>query len=189
MLGFDGPLIIHVGQCGIQLGSAMWRQLARLDEMLYNNEVPPTPRAILVDTEPKPMAVMPHDARVKQGLLFRDQLCITDRTARGRGGSWAMRYADDSSEFLEQIENTLRREIECDPVWELGWHAPHRYSDRSVDVIIVHSLAGGTGSGLGSKVMEMTRGQLGRQGLLAAVSVVADPVGGSPMRVRKRYDS
>ncbi|KAF4705193.1 hypothetical protein FOZ62_018992, partial [Perkinsus olseni] len=86
----------------------------------------------------------------------------------GRGGSWAMGYADNSPEFLEQIENTLRREIE--------------YSDHSVDVIIVHSLAGGTGSGLGSRVMEMTRGQLGRQGLLAAVSVVADPVGGSPMR-------
>ncbi|KAF4735707.1 hypothetical protein FOZ63_002834, partial [Perkinsus olseni] len=184
MLGSDGPLIVHVGQCGIQLGSAMWRQLAGLDDMLYNNEVPATPRAILIDTEPKPMTAMRRDARVKQGLLFGDQLCITDRTARGRGrgGSWAMGYADNSQEFLEQIENTLRREIECDPIWELDRHASHRYSDHSVDVIIVHSLAGGTGSGLGSRVMEMTRGQLGRQGLLAAVSVVADPVGGSPMR-------
>ncbi|KAF4667064.1 hypothetical protein FOL47_003790 [Perkinsus chesapeaki] len=114
------------------------------------------------------MEIMRRQAKLKSGIFFRDQLCVSDSSARGRGGSWAMGYNDNDIQLLERIEDTLRREIE--------------YSDRTTDAVVVHSMAGGTGSGLGSRVMEMLRDQLGHNGLLAAISVVADPTGGSPLR-------
>eukprot|EP00667_Euglena_gracilis_P010691 EG_transcript_10899 len=161
-------LVVHVGQCGNQLAAAFWPQLHEQwqrggggrNALLHNGRA----RAVFVDTEPKVVAQ----------LLAQDrhQLILPDNVVHeqgGRGNNWAMGYfgprwarrkAPPKQQFslhsgggnAEPEPSDLvframaRIERECE-----------RAGDALEGVLVLHSLAGGTGSGLGCRLTECIR--------------------------------
>lgn len=161
-------IFVQIGQCGNQVGDALWSMLEKhhekeaMHKFFRSNGAP---RCILVDTEPK----------VIQSILNSSQYGtkINPESVHyqqyGRGNNWAMGYhgrkrlenyqpfqmvathqyhssynqEDTPDSFFEEIMNSIRKELErldyCDGIY------------------FIHSLAGGTGSGMSSRLLEMTR--------------------------------
>ena len=59
----------------------------------------------------------------------------------GAGNNWALGYEMASGKFMRVTLNCIRRELEA--------------CDKPAVLTFIHSLAGGTGSGLGKKVPNM----------------------------------
>lgn len=102
-------------------------------------------RCVCVDSETK---VINHNYRedTRSGRLYREGNMISGQ--RGRGNNWALGYHGLNGEteemsLLHRAMETVRKEIErC---------------DNYAGTIVVHSLTGGTGSGLGSRLVERIR--------------------------------
>lgn len=109
------------------------------DGMGYEGK-PLSARAVCLDTEPK---VIDECLRLShaQGLWAYDPKSIAYRHG-GAGNNWALGYAMAEGEFLETSLNCIRRQAER--------------SDGSC-LVFLHSLAGGTGSGLGTRITEACR--------------------------------
>jgi hypothetical protein len=158
-------LLITSGQCGNQLGATLnaklFNELSRAPEHtpdldiyfrggdssinLFTSEKGHTqrgkytPRTVCIDTEPKvindivnkpvqsgqPWAYDPHSVVYRHG---------------GAGNNWAVGYQMCSGEFLEECLDKVSREME--------------HCDVSPVITIVQSVAGGTGSGLGTAMTE-----------------------------------
>ena len=69
--------------------------------------------------------------------LFDPHQYIT--SASGSGNNWAVGYSEYGQEYQDQIMESIRKESE--------------FCDALQSFYIVHSLGGGTGSGLGSRVL------------------------------------
>ena len=145
-------VFLHVGQAGNEIGAAYWS--------LAGSEKPPKrwlfdecerARCVLVDTEPKVVRgvvrtlgadkIHPRCALVEQG---------------GRGNNWAMGYhgVNARNGIAEAALEALRWQWErCD--WCGG-------------LVLCHSVGGGTGSGLGSLLMQEVRDAYPRHYLTAA---------------------
>ncbi|XP_063994953.1 tubulin epsilon chain-like [Diachasmimorpha longicaudata] len=172
---------VQVGQCGNQIGSAFWplvlheygietssggvNQLKiqkdyakNIDDLseAFNSffHVPETSgkfsfsklsdltasnvkaRAILIDMEDSVVS------RFRQGNLknlFDDTCTVTNYP--GSGNNWAEGYYSHGRAYKEKIEETLRRSVErCDNL--------HGF-------LLMHSLGGGTGSGLGTATLKL----------------------------------
>ncbi|XP_065842239.1 tubulin delta chain-like [Oscarella lobularis] len=136
---------LFVGQCGNQLG------LEYLNTVLGKSNFSETPvyrhydgklRTIHVDSEPK---VTQSLLKSRTGRLLRRENVLN--TKRGRGSNWALGYYDNvenvGESLAERTIDSLRREAErC---------------DAFTGCIVTHSLSGGTGSGLGSRLVETIR--------------------------------
>ncbi|KAJ1330361.1 tubulin beta-1 chain [Batrachochytrium salamandrivorans] len=153
--------IIHVqvGQCGNQIGGKFWEVICeehgideagqykgdsplQLERMpVYFNEGQGgrfVPRCVLVDLEPGTMDSIRGSPR---GNMFRPDSFVYGQS--GAGNNWAKGYYTDGAELVESILDIVRREADaCDSLQ--GFQ-------------IVHSLGGGTGSGLGSLVLSKIR--------------------------------
>jgi hypothetical protein len=70
-------------------------------------------------------------------------LVSSQTTHEGAGNNWGQGYEMCSGDFLASAMDGVRREVEL--------------SDSCPYILTCHSLAGGTGSGLGSKVSEQMR--------------------------------
>jgi hypothetical protein len=218
--------VIHVGQCGNQLGNAFWRLAADASDTAARTPIappltkksggvlkpartgtPPLPmlytdclfhrasrraRCILVDTEPKVIRSVlrnQYDAaswRLEPAHIHYEQ--------SGRGNNWAMGYnlqthqrnvlpsksdtaslvgvattrtakhklrlaaaaTESKRELVELVMESLRREIEA--------------VDAYRGTMLMHSLGGGTGAGLGCRLLETIRDTY-PQSYLGAVSV------------------
>lgn len=135
-------VFLHVGQCGNQVGIPFWKRAAK-DENVKNGRTflheDGTQRSLHIDSEPKVIAKINKTNTVrKKNLVFG---------RRGRGTNWALGYngllKKGEDHIVEDTMEMLRKEIEgCDS-----------YSG----CILMHSLSGGTGSGLGSRLCEMVR--------------------------------
>ena len=145
-------VFVNTGQCGNQLGTAL---LGSLHEHLHadhpahwgcffrrasNNSTKAYARAVCIDTEPK--VVTQCVERVNngggRGWLY-DVKRVVYRHG-GAGNNWAMGYAMCSGEFLDASLDSIRAELErC---------------DRPPTLILTHSVAGGTGSGCGTRLTE-----------------------------------
>jgi len=155
--------IIHlqVGQCGNQVGCAMWSELLkehslgtdgkvigkradadvadRLEKVgVYFNETGNSerfaPRAILVDLEPGTIDVV-------KGLEFGKTFKQDDQVFgnNGAGNNWAKGHYTEGAELVEQVIDRIRKNFEsCD--------CPQGFQ-------ICHSLGGGTGSGMGTLLL------------------------------------
>jgi len=164
---------IQVGQCGNQVGRAFWESVtkehclkddgkfdaddprAKADDdgdqnpdvlenisVYFNsNQVtgPATlatfsPRAVLVDLEPGTMDVMKNSPL---GATFKpDNMC---NGANGAGNNWAKGHYTEGAELVEQCLDRIRIEVEqCE--------APQGFQ-------LMHSLGGGTGSGMGTLLL------------------------------------
>lgn len=96
-------------------------------------------RAVCLDTEPKVVNECLQRTMNSKHRWTYDQKCITYRHG-GAGNNWAMGYEMCSGDFLEAAMDSIRRELE--------------HCDVSPCLILTHSVAGGTGSGLGTRITE-----------------------------------
>ncbi|KAG2453739.1 hypothetical protein HYH02_001950 [Chlamydomonas schloesseri] len=217
-------ITIQVGQCGNQVGQALFERLAAQAAAVPSSWTGPgdlafagtelfrvgpegrrRARAVLVDTEPKVVnSVLSAD---RDGIFSRQQ-CYLGQS--GRGNNWAFGYnqinasaaaggatpyskpaagwqrsggsalgpawvsstaTEDPSlaEFriLEHIYDGIRKEAE--------------EADACPNFLLIHSLAGGSGSGLGSRLLEHVRQEF-PLAALAAASVAPRLAGDTPMQ-------
>ncbi|ODQ62239.1 hypothetical protein WICANDRAFT_60307 [Wickerhamomyces anomalus NRRL Y-366-8] len=149
-------LTLQIGQCGNQVGQQFWSQLCnehgigpdgmttvegmREDETNIffnsNDDKRFTPRALLVDLEPGVIS----DIKSKTNNLFNDRNIHLSSTGSSAGNIWSKGYdyAESQNElFLEMIDRELDS---CDNLEAFQ---------------LIHSVAGGTGSGVGSYFLEI----------------------------------
>ncbi|ODV73785.1 gamma-tubulin [Cyberlindnera jadinii NRRL Y-1542] len=149
-------ITLQVGQCGNQVGQQFWSQLCRehaigadgltttddkrTDEtnvfFQSNDDKRFTPRALLVDLEPGVI----NDIRSTTSNLFNHRNIHQSSSGLGAGNIWSKGYdyADTEKEyFLETIDRELDS---CDNLEAFQ---------------LLHSVAGGTGSGVGSYLLEL----------------------------------
>ncbi len=149
-------ITLQCGQCGNQIGMEFWKQLClehgiskegtleefataggdRKDVFFYQaDDEQYIPRALLFDLEPR---VLNH---VQQTLprLFNQENIYQHPSGGGAGNNWAMGYS-----MAEHVQEELMEMID-------------READGSESLegfLVCHSIAGGTGSGMGSFLLE-----------------------------------
>jgi tubulin beta len=150
---------LHVGQCGNQIGAKFWEvisgehgidtsgnyngnsdlQLERIN--VYFNEGRGgryVPRAILTDLEPGTLDSIRAGPNVR---LFRPDSFIFGQT--GSGNNWLKGHYNEGAELAEPVLDVVRKEAErCDCLQ--GFQ-------------VTHSLSGGTGSGMGTLLLQKLR--------------------------------
>lgn len=160
---------IHVGQCGNQIGVALWQSLleeyaerfrgskseknpvydSSMASVFCNTDISSgellgigshvsklRARAVLVDMEEN---VISQSLRSSIGDIFDSRQIVSDIS--GSGNNWACAYMHYGQVHGEAILDTIRREVElCD--------------EQCDAFLITGSIMGGTGSGLGSYILE-----------------------------------
>jgi len=150
-------ITLQVGQCGNQVGMEFWKKLSaehginssgiledfateggdRKDVFFYPADDDHfIPRAILVDLEPR---VVGHIQSSPYGNLFNPENIYLSPDGSGAGNNWANGYAQ-AEKFAEEIFEMVDREADN--------------SDSLEGFYLTHSIAGGTGSGAGSYLLE-----------------------------------
>jgi len=141
---------VGVGQCGNQLSRNFWEcalversQCKQLDIPYYDESSlfhttfssGLRARSILVDTEP---AVVNETLRSPLGKFYNQQSQTIFKMS-GSGNNFACGFFEYGQELSESFLETLQHQVEaCDSLQALG---------------IFHSIGGGTGSGLGTKLL------------------------------------
>jgi len=157
-------ITIQVGQCGNQIGLRFW-DLALQEHAKYNKtclydealssffrntderrsdfDLPTgsqigslKARAVIVDTESGVINNKILNGDLKE--LFDVKQCVSDQS--GAGNNWAQGHFEYGPMYKEEIEEKVRKEVErCDSLQGF---------------FFLHSLGGGTGSGLGSYIIK-----------------------------------
>eukprot|EP00802_Teleaulax_amphioxeia_P014249 Tamp_14311.p1 GENE.Tamp_14311~~Tamp_14311.p1 ORF type:complete len:473 (-),score=83.66 Tamp_14311:101-1519(-) len=155
-----------VGQCGNQIGAAAYGALhaerplpgerALFDEGGHA-------RAVLVDGEAKVIGALFREAG---GPFSRANAFAEDS---GRGNNWALGYYGPraGNRIVDRAMEALRRQLEASDAYRGG--------------MIFHSLCGGTGAGLGSRMMEEMRDELAASPLVST-TVLPFAVGELPLQ-------
>jgi len=150
-------ITLCVGQCGNQIGSEFWKQITaehgiqpngvpeefaldgddRKDVFFYEaDDARFVPRALLLDLEPRVV----HGIQSSQHRdLFNPENIFVSKEGGGAGNNWASGYRQ-ASENAELLADMLDREADN--------------SDSLEGFVLTHSIAGGTGSGMGSYILE-----------------------------------
>lgn len=149
---------LQVGQCGNQIGTEYWKQLCREHNIGYDGSLLPsdteahdakevffyesddgryTPRALLLDLEPRVINGI-QGGEIRR--LFNPENVFLSVHGGGAGNNWASGY-HQGEESSEDILDMLDREA--------------GYADSLEGFQLTHSIAGGTGSGLGSHLLEL----------------------------------
>ena len=143
-------IFVDTGQCGNQLGCSILDSLyqhlqhdpshveAFFRTSNCKSETRRYARAVSIDTEPKVINECLQRVKDRKSWLF-DSKSVVYRHG-GAGNNWALGYEMCSGEFLETAINCIRRELEM--------------CDRPPSLLITHSVAGGTGSGCGTRITE-----------------------------------
>ncbi|CAD6923785.1 unnamed protein product [Tilletia controversa] len=153
-------ITIHAGQCGNQVGAQFWEHLCRdhgiakdgtledfasdsasagdrKDVFFYQaDDDHYVPRAILVDLEPR---VINSILSGPYKNLYNPENIYTSKTGGGAGNNWAAGYAA-GEKIADELIEIIEREADG--------------SDSLEGFMLLHSIAGGTGSGLGSFLLE-----------------------------------
>ena len=161
---------IQLGQCGNQIGSQFFKTVygdatsslkpgswsnptayhdASLEKFFSISEPKPTKtsslsipqlqaRSVLVDMETKVVQQMLSEAR-RNGSWSYDEKCVYTQK-KGSGNNWASGYCKHGGQASEELLEMVQRQVErC---------------DRLDGFLVLMSVAGGTGSGIGAKVTE-----------------------------------
>jgi tubulin delta len=97
-------------------------------------------RALLVDMEEKVVLKSIEDSKKSQNWSYENSNKFVKES--GAGNNWAYGYCRLSQEVISGISELIRKEME---------QGPYSSSSSSISsFLLLHSLAGGTGSGLGS---------------------------------------
>ncbi|KAK3571837.1 hypothetical protein QTP86_020468 [Hemibagrus guttatus] len=163
-------VVLQVGQCGNQLGLDWWKLVTKKSNQ-HKKRCPFSSRngdlaAVCVDTEPK---VLRKAYEFVKNREIRQSNIIEGKG--GRGGNWAYGYYGGRGEgdngLLKHTMEALRREAER--------------QDYYGGTVLLHSLTGGTGSGLGARLCEEIREEF-PVGHILTVSVVPHQSGESPLQ-------
>ncbi|XP_076369452.1 tubulin delta chain-like [Tachypleus tridentatus] len=158
-------VVCQFGQCGNQLGCEFFNNIyydishknspticsSRIRRNLYkssyrffhddNEGKLPVARAVMVDMEPK--VIREIQRRSSKGGTWKYPDSSTFMRQEGAANNWAKGYLKHGEEATEMILSLIRKEVErCD--WLTG-------------LVPIMSLAGGTGSGLGTRVVVAIR--------------------------------
>lgn len=150
-------ITLQVGQCGNQIGNEFWKKLcsehAISSEGVLNEDVIKStddrkdvffyqaddnhyiPRAILIDLEPRVI----NSIKENYGKLYNPENIFLHKEGGGAGNNWAAGYSC-GKKIEETLFDIIEREAEG--------------SDSLEGFLLCHSIAGGTGSGLGSYLLE-----------------------------------
>lgn len=149
-------ITLQVGQCGNQIGMEFWKQLClehgiskngiledfathggdRKDVFFYQaDDQQYIPRSLLIDLEPR---VLSH-VQAELPRLFNQENIYQHPEGGGAGNNWANGY-DIGGQVQEEIMDMIDREADG--------------SESLEGFIMTHSIAGGTGSGMGSRMLE-----------------------------------
>ncbi|KAL5993548.1 Tubulin gamma-1 chain [Asimina triloba] len=150
-------ITLQVGQCGNQIGMEFWKQLClehgiskegiledfatqggdRKDVFFYQaDDQHYIPRALLIDLEPRVInGIQNSDYR---NLYNHENIYVSDHGG-GAGNNWASGY-HQGEQVEEDIMDMVDREADG--------------SDSLEGFVLCHSIAGGTGSGMGSYLLE-----------------------------------
>ena len=156
MMQTEGSVSLLVGQCGIQVGDTIFDELSTSfgeqgkdgsQNSIFFDENK-TARAILVDTEAKVVASTFARSRARNWKYFNGRDTGMDDVSVVRQGgaanNWAYGYRDAKNKVVaEQATMRVRKQVES--------------MDRLCGFNIVSSAAGGTGSGVGTKLNEDLR--------------------------------
>lgn len=96
-------------------------------------------RSVLIDMEE---GVLGQIKRSVIGEIFDDEQIISSNS--GSGNNWAVGYSNYGNLYREEIMDAIRRQVE--------------FCDALSSFVVISSLGGGTGSGLGSFVGEQLVG-------------------------------
>ncbi|KRX08223.1 Tubulin/FtsZ, GTPase domain [Pseudocohnilembus persalinus] len=150
-------ITLQVGQCGNQIGMEFWKQLCkehgiskdgileeyatqtddRKDVFFYQaDDEHYIPRSLLIDLEP---GVINSILKSDYSQLYNPENIYVSNEKKGAGNNWADGYSQASS-IHEDIIDMIDREADG--------------SDSLEGFVMTHSIAGGTGSGLGSFLLE-----------------------------------
>lgn len=165
-------VFLHVGQCGNQIGFQFWKQMLNEVEKGADtafDRYTGMARAIMVDSEPKVVRFPFKDRSNPLYPSLNPDNCIEQND--GRGNNWAMGYRDapvgSTPPLCELTMNSHRKEVErC---------------DMYRGTVMMHSVAGGTGSGLGSKLAEKIKEEYPSCFLLTT-SVLPSSQGDTPLQ-------
>ncbi|XP_011866177.1 PREDICTED: tubulin delta chain-like [Vollenhovia emeryi] len=168
-------LTLQFGQCGNQLGRELFSKVAA-DLGSSNTGVPygmnyeyaedtierwfdgiagcgrHYAKAILVDTEEKVVSGVCKDAGASWVYQTGNVVC---QAGGGSANNWAYGYAMSGRCLSHAVLNVARQEIEK--------------LDRSQGFLLLLSSAGGTGSGVGSRVVELLREEYETKAIIAAI--------------------
>jgi tubulin delta len=144
-------LSIQVGQCGNQIGSSFYTSLYEeacskspalsnsiLNTFFHLEKQKTIPNAVLIDMEPK---VVNSCLNLKRPWQFDSSSVFCQQ--EGSGNNWAFGYNMHGVKWKEIILDKIRRNMER--------------SDVLRCVLLFLSLAGGTGSGVGTSIAENVR--------------------------------
>ncbi|CAE6460931.1 gamma tubulin [Rhizoctonia solani] len=171
---------VQLGQCGNQIGSLFWQRLCaehginkdgileewateggdRKDVFFYQaDDEHYIPRAILVDLEPRVInTILTGPYRD----LYNPENIFLSKDGGGAGNNWANGYAS-GERCYEEVMEMIDREAEG--------------SDSLEGFMMMHSIAGGTGSGMGSYLLERLNDKFPKK-LLQTYSVFPNQVDG-----------
>ncbi|GAX73387.1 hypothetical protein CEUSTIGMA_g840.t1 [Chlamydomonas eustigma] len=157
---------LQVGQCGNQVGSEFWRTLCaehgiRKDGVLENSAIQGgdrkdvffyqadddhyIPRALLFDLEPRVIKGI-QNSDLKN--LFNPENAFISKDGGGAGNNWASGFTQGEG-VQETLLDMIDREAE--------------YCDSLEGFTLCHSIAGGTGSGMGSFLLELLSDRYGKK--------------------------
>ncbi|CAC5389692.1 tubulin gamma-1 chain isoform X1 [Mytilus californianus] len=150
-------ITLQLGQCGNQIGMEFWKQLCsehgispegiledfategtdRKDVFFYQaDDEHYIPRAVLLDLEPR---VINSIMNSPYANLYNPENVYLSKHGGGAGNNWASGYTQ-AEKLYEEIFDIIDREADG--------------SDSLEGFVLCHSIAGGTGSGMGSYLLE-----------------------------------
>eukprot|EP00930_Biecheleria_cincta_P036191 TRINITY_DN24830_c0_g1_i1.p1 TRINITY_DN24830_c0_g1~~TRINITY_DN24830_c0_g1_i1.p1 ORF type:complete len:469 (+),score=78.47 TRINITY_DN24830_c0_g1_i1:99-1505(+) len=150
-------ITLQVGQCGNQIGSEFWKLLCaehgisqrgiledfatagddRKDVFFYQaDDEHYIPRALLIDMEPRVINMIQTSEYAE---LYNPENIFISKDGGGAGNNWAKGYSS-GEKVQEEIFDMVDREADG--------------SDSLEGFVLIHSIAGGTGSGMGSFLLE-----------------------------------
>jgi len=150
-------IMLQLGQCGNQIGFEFWKKLCkehgispegileehategldRKDVFFYQaDDEHYIPRSVLLDLEPR---VINNIMNSEYNKLYNPENVYLAKDGGGAGNNWASGYSQ-GGKLNEEIFDIIDREAEG--------------SDSLEGFVLTHSIAGGTGSGMGSYILE-----------------------------------
>ncbi|XP_063683557.1 tubulin delta chain-like [Bolinopsis microptera] len=151
-----GTIVVQVGQCGNQLGDALFDRLyceasgckdkefsSACFRRFFSTETGDkvhVANAVLVDMESKVISKV-MSRQQKRSWFYNPNACVSSK--QGSGNNWANGYCNYGTKMEEEIVDAVR--VISDQITSVSV------------VLILMSSAGGTGSGLGCKITEIVK--------------------------------
>ncbi|XP_059138536.1 tubulin gamma-1 chain [Physella acuta] len=150
-------ITLQLGQCGNQIGMEFWKQLCaehgispegileefategtdRKDVFFYQaDDEHYIPRSVLLDLEPRVINTIMNSPYAN---LYNPENVYLSKHGGGAGNNWASGYCQ-AEKLYDDIFDIIDREADG--------------SDSLEGFVVCHSIAGGTGSGMGSYILE-----------------------------------